>query len=148
MRTVVLGAMLALLAGCATSSEITKDDPLDLFSGGRMQGPSLQKAIAEAAKHPLGSQRNPIRVNMPPGQREYLSRLRCSDGKPPLFERVGNFGAGVFGSIIDGYRVVCPTGQPRESLIFMDMYHPTHTETQAPPGFTIVSPDAPRGQAV
>ncbi|MGE3143912.1 MAG: hypothetical protein AB7L65_11380 [Hyphomonadaceae bacterium] len=98
----------------------------------------LPRLIEEASRHPLGSQQNPVRVNMPPGERAYLNRLRCSDGSAPGYIRVGNGGPGVFGSIVDIYDVRCSNGEPRESQIWMDMYHPTHDETAAPPGFTIV----------
>ena len=30
----------------------------------------------------LGSKTNPVRCSGPPGERVYLNRLRCSDGKP------------------------------------------------------------------
>ena len=86
----------------------------------------------------LGSQQNPIRVNMPAGERDYLSRLRCSDGSAPQFQRMGNAGVGVFGNIVDVYDVRCLNGTPARSEIWMDMYFPSYRETNAPPGFTIV----------
>lgn len=118
------------------------DEPLDfatfLMTGGRLPPGKLEAAIAAAADKPLGGKENPVRVNMPAGQQAYLRRLRCSNGRAPTFFRVGNFGPGVFGSIIDGYEVTCPGGgEPAKSLIFMDMYHPGHDETAAPPGFTL-----------
>ena len=112
-------------------------DLADLPGGGRFKGMQLEAAISKASIQPLGSKENPVRVSMPQGQQSYLRRLRCSDDKPPKFDRVGNFGPGVFGSIIDGYRVTCGgDAEPAESLIYMDMYHPDHVETAAPPGFT------------
>lgn len=126
---------LLLLGACATT---TPEDDLDLFSGGRASPAEVARRAKAAEKHPLGSQQNPIRVNMPAGQRAYLSRLRCSDGQPPVFFRTGNFGPGVYGSIIDGYDVKCTGASPAQSMIFMDMYHPDHDEKAAPPGFTIV----------
>lgn len=115
-------------------------DRLGLLGGGRFRGARLDAAIRKASAHPLGSKDNPVRVSMPLGQHAYLRRLRCSDGKAPRFERIGNFGPGVFGSIIDGYQVVCGGGaEPAESLIYMDMYHPDHDETAAPPGFTFTA---------
>jgi hypothetical protein len=111
----------------------------DLLSGGRADAASLPGLIAEAQLHPLGSRENPVRVNMPVGERAYLARLRCSDGAAPSFEREGSAGPGVFGSIVDIYDVRCRDAEPRESEIWMDMYHPEHRETAAPPEFTIVS---------
>ncbi len=88
----------------------------------------------------LGSQQNPVQVNMPPGERAYLSRLRCSDGAAPTFTRMGSSDGGGDGHILDVYAVRCAAGEPRESEIWMDMYHPTHNERRAPPGFTLVQP--------
>lgn len=106
-----------------------------LFGG--PEGAELEAMIEKAQEHPLGSQQNPVRADMPVGQRAYLNRLRCSDGNAPAYRRVGNFGVGVFGRIIDGYEVVCEGAEPEESMIFLDMYHPGHEETEAVSGFTI-----------
>ena len=111
-------------------------DLADLLGGGRIKGAALEAAIRKAAGYDLGSRENPVRVNMPKGQHAYLRRLRCADNAAPTFERIGSFGPGVFGSIIDGYRVLCAGGaEPGERTIYMDMYHPDHVETAAPPGF-------------
>lgn len=101
-------------------------------------GKKLKKLIAEAQAYPLGSARNPVRAEMPQGQRAYLARLRCSDGERPQFERIGSYGFGAYGQIVDGYRVVCDGSDPAEVTIIMDMYHPGHQENQAVPEFTIV----------
>jgi hypothetical protein len=84
----------------------------------------------------LGSNSNPIRCSGPRGEREYLNRLRCSDGKAPKFYRIGSFGKGPYGHILDGYSVKCADAD--EVTIFMDMYH-DHVETEAVPGFRIVN---------
>lgn len=132
-----LTAMLLAVAigGCAGAHS---DDDLFL-SGGRPPGTNVQRIAAEAARHPLGSEQNPVRTNMPAGERAYLARLRCSDGAAPTFQRMGSGGASPYGSIVDIYSVVCVNGEPRQSTIWMDMYHPQHNETGAPPGFTIVA---------
>ncbi|MGZ8421236.1 MAG: hypothetical protein ACXWU3_17385, partial [Allosphingosinicella sp.] len=88
---------------------------------------------------PLGSKQNPVRVEMPAGEQAYLARLRCGDGRAPQFERMGSFGAGVYGNILDGYIVDCGAAPPGKVEIFMDMYHRGHVETQPVPGFTIVA---------
>lgn len=113
-------------------------DFMELFGGRKAPaGKELEKLIEQAQAHPLGSKENPVRADMPGGQRAYLSRLRCADGGRPEFCRVGSFGAGVYGRIIDGYEVVCDGSEPAKSMIFMDMYHPGHREAAAVPGFTI-----------
>lgn len=83
----------------------------------------------------LGSEGNPVRCSGPPGERAYLSRLRCSDGKAPKFHRLGSYGAGPYGNILDGYNVKC---EEKDAVtVFMDMYH-KHVEKEPVPGFTIV----------
>jgi hypothetical protein len=89
----------------------------------------------------LGSKENPVRCNLPRGERAYLSRLRCSDGKAPAYHRLGSYGPGPYGNIIDGYSVKCEEKDP--VTVFMDMYH-DHVEKEPVPGFTIVN-DEPKG---
>ncbi|MBI1405513.1 MAG: hypothetical protein GC145_05250 [Caulobacter sp.] len=125
---------LLLLGACASTAP---SDGMELFSGGRVSSAEVARRARAAAAHPLGSEANPVRVNMPAGQQAYLRRLRCSDGRPPVFERSGNLGPGLYGSIVDAYDVRCPGASPARSVIIMDMYHPDHYETGAPPGFTI-----------
>lgn len=88
---------------------------------------------------PLGSPDNPVRCELLAGEIAYLERLRCPDGSVPMFHRIGSFGVGPHGNIMDGYRVRC---HPDEEgvVVFMDMYHPGHVETAPVPGFTIVDP--------
>lgn len=86
-----------------------------------------------------GSLENPIRADMPVGQRAYLARLRCADGGAPRFARLGNMGPGRDGHIIDGYQVACP-GEPSR-VVHMDMYHRGHVEVVAPEGFAIAPPE-------
>lgn len=137
MRSTILAIAAAILvSGCVSSPDPLSEE--SILSGGRAPAGRLERLITEADRHPLGSQQNPVRVNMPPGQRAYLSRLRCSDGAAPAFYRIGNGGPGVFGSIVDIYDVTCASGEPRRSQIWMDMYHPQHNETRAVPGFRIV----------
>lgn len=94
-----------------------------------------KSASAEKTSGPLGSEKNPVRCEAPRGERAYLSRLRCSDGKPPVFSRAGSFGVGPYGNILDVYRVKCEDAE--EARVFMDMYHQGHVEKEAVPGFTI-----------
>lgn len=128
-----IGLMLAMPGSGAAQDYDMFGDPLP-------SGAALEALIAEAQVHPLGAKENPVRAEMPQGQRAYLNRLRCQNDKRPSYERVGNYGTGVYGRIIDGYRVKCENSEPAESMIFMDMYHPGHQEAAAVPGFTIVRP--------
>ncbi|HEY0324397.1 MAG TPA: hypothetical protein VGC46_00280 [Allosphingosinicella sp.] len=142
-----LGAALLLAAFTSSSALALQpptsdkvDEALDALLAGESQvrGAELQRRIEAAAVHPLGSQENPVRAAMPPGQRAYLQRLRCSNGQAPAFNRIGNFGVGVYGNIVDGYRVLCRGATPAESVVYMDMYHNGHVEERPVPGFTIL----------
>lgn len=84
----------------------------------------------------LGTKTNPVRCDDPKGERQYLNRLRCPNGKPPKYSRIGSFGFGPYGNILDGYRVECEGRD--EAVVFMDMYHEGYVEKEAVPGFTIV----------
>ncbi len=83
----------------------------------------------------LGTLENPVRVNMPTGERAYLDRLRCADGSAPEYDRQGSGGPARDGHIVDFYEVTC-SGQ-RPVIVIMDMYH-NRTESLPVPGFTIV----------
>ncbi len=107
------------------------------FGAPMMKKKKLKKAIAAAEAHPLGSAKNPVRAEMPGGQRAYLSNLRCADGNAPTFQRRGNIGPGVYRTIVDLYDVDCGTAAPGKVEIIMDMYHPGHFETRPVEGFTI-----------
>lgn len=138
VKIAILAAAAAATLLASTGASAQEDDLAALLgSGGRVSGEALEARIAKAAEYPLGSRENPVRVNMPDGQRSYLRRLRCANGAPPDFSRSGSAGPGPFGSIVDAYSVTCRGSEPAQSVIFMDMYHPTHDETRAPPGFTM-----------
>jgi hypothetical protein len=106
---------------------------------GKAPHPDLTPAeIARMEKFPLGSAENPVRAAMPPGQRAYLMRLRCPEGKAPTFQRGGSAGISPYGSMMDVYEVVCDA--PPAHAIYMDMYHPGYVELRAVAGFSIESP--------
>jgi hypothetical protein len=108
-------------------------DLLEQFGIKLPKGKALAKMIADAAGQPLGTKENPVRAAGPQGQRDYLARLRCPDGRAPQFQRTFSAGIGPFGRIIDGYAVTC--GAERREL-FLDMYH-DHVENAPVPGYTI-----------
>lgn len=136
MRYLVTFAATLLISGCASGTAMPDDPFAEMFSG--VPAERADRIAAGLTGHPLGSEANPVRVNMPPGQRDYLSRLRCSDNRAPQFERIGSMGMGPYGQIVDGYDVQCPGSSPDKTTLYLDMYHPTYVETQAPPGFTLV----------
>lgn len=120
-------------AAAQTHPNGARDMMLEMGAPG-LRGAQLEAAIAEAEKHPLGSAENPVRENQPAGQRAYLRRLRCADGKPPEFNRVGNVGDGPYGYIVDLFKVTCAGQAPVD--VHIDMYH-DGPENRPVPGFTI-----------
>jgi hypothetical protein len=137
MRRLLIGlalcGALAAPAGAQERANQARDLMRELGEGG-LEGRELAQAIAKAERQPLGSQANPVRENMPAGEIAYLRRLRCKDGQAPAQERVGNVGPGVYGNIVDLYKVTCP-GAPATN-VYMDMYH-DGPENRPIPGFTI-----------
>lgn len=133
MRHVAVIALGLLAAACAATPE---PDPLGGLFG--VSAAQSNRVAPTLNAHPFGSAENPVRADMPPGQRAYLARLRCADDRAPQFRRVGSFGVGPYGGVIDGYEVLCPGSSPASSIIYIDMYHPDHRETRAPAGFKIV----------
>lgn len=133
MKRLMLGAIFAFGVVASASSAN------DLFSMGGLTGSKLEMAIKKAENDPLGSDKNPVRVNMPVGQQKYLSRLRCGNGEPPKFHRGGSTGPGPFGSIVDVYEVDCGEAAPGNVAVYLDMYHAKHKEDRPVPGFTITN---------
>src|SRR5688572_7977097 len=109
---------------------------LDMLGTG-ISDEELDSAVAEAAAHPLGTAKNPVRVGGPEGERAYIARLRCSDGSRPKVGQRGSAGIGAFGTIVDLYPIDCGAAAPGRFDLVMDMYHEEHKEQRAPAGFTI-----------
>ncbi len=140
---VMTGMAAALLVAGAAEAKPEVNDMARMMKSlgaGGMTGGKLEKAIAKAAQHPLGSEKNPVRADMPQGQRAYLARLRCGDGLAPEYHRAGNIGPGIYGYIVDNYQVTCKGAAPVSVII--DMYH-VHAEQQPVPGFAIAAEGAP-----
>jgi len=97
--------------------------------------PDQDPLIAAAARFPLGSPENPVRVGGPEGEVGYLQRLRCPDGASPRIGTRTEGGAGAFGSVVALYQLACAGAAP--VTLVMDMYHAEHREDRAPSGFTI-----------
>ena len=112
------------------------DQVLNMLGQG-VSDEELDRAVAEAAAHPLGTAKNPVRVGGPQGERGYIARLRCADGSRPKVGQRGSAGVGAFGTIVDLYPLDCGTAAPGRFELVMDMYHEEHKEQRAPAGFTI-----------
>jgi hypothetical protein len=133
----VFAAGVLMLAGCASSPDSGLEDML------MGQAPRKNLTAAELAKiasYPLGSSKNPVKVQGVEGEYVYLARLRCPENKPPVVEREGSAAdPSPYGSIMDIYEAACDASK---LIIFVDMYHPGYVEQAAVPGFTIVAPGA------
>ncbi len=136
--TVLLLAPALAAAAPAAAQEVNDAAGLMRSLGAGLSGGKLKKAIAKAEAKPLGSRDNPVRVDMPQGERAYLKRLRCGDGQAPAFDRAGSTGEGPYGYTLDLYTVTCAGAAPVE--IYMDMYH-RNDERRPVAGFT-VAPDS------
>ena len=136
MRILGLIFVSATLVGCATTTSADGDLFRDMFAP--VPAERLQTAMAAASAHPLGTEENPVRANMPEGQRAYLARLRCSNGSAPEFFRAGSVGEGPYGKIMDLYELRCAAGEPATASVYIDMYH-DHVEDRPVPGFSIAA---------
>ena len=143
MRSSFVPFVMVLTSGFASgcASQKADEDFLTQMLAGRAPKSQLSSTErAEVEKHPLGSEENPVLAQGPPGERAYLYRLRCPEGKPPIFERHGSAARmSPYGSIMDIYELACDA--PPARTIYMDMYHPDHVEKEAVSGFTIVGSD-------
>jgi hypothetical protein len=141
MKNLLLLSMIGILLSACSHQPTTSKTPVkdeDLASAlSSLFGAPLKPDMQEVEKHPLGSIKNPIRVSMPVGQRDYLSRLICENNEPvSAFSRGGSVGIGPYGSMLDVYTVVCDTDQGAvEHAVYMDMYHGNYIELRPAVGF-------------
>lgn len=98
----------------------------------------LERAIAAASAHPLGTGANPVRVGGPEGAQAYLARLRCANGAAPTIGERAPAGIGAYGTIVDSWPLDCGAAAPGKTGLVIDLYHDGHAEDRAPPGFAIV----------
>jgi hypothetical protein len=139
VKKICLVTMMAIAMAAFTGSHVRSANYSSLGrdqSGEQKDKGKEKEESAKKVSGALGTKTNPIRCEDPKGERQYLSRLRCTDGSRPAFSRIGSFGVGPYGNILDGYRVKCEGGD--EVTVFMDMYHEGYIEKEAVPGFAIV----------
>ena len=97
----------------------------------------LQRAIAAAAAHPLGTAENPVRVAGPEGTQAYLGRLKCADGSAPRIGARREGGVGAYGSLVELYPLDCGAAAPGKLDLRVDIYHQENVESRAPAGFRL-----------
>jgi len=134
--------LIALTSSIASAQQPPREEspaPRELLEaiGSGNSDAALEQAIAAAGTHPLGTLANPIRVAGPEGERAYLARLRCSDGRAPAIGARSAAGVGAYGSLVDAWPVDCGAAAPGRVSLVLDKYHEEHPESGAPAGFTI-----------
>jgi hypothetical protein len=143
MRALFFVSMAILAAAPAAAQKIgaRTGAPEQLFAGigEGVSDAALERAIAEASAHPLGTLANPVRVGGPDGARAYLARLRCSDGSTPQAGAGSDGGVGAYGSVVSRYTLNCGRTAPGRAELMVDIYHEERAETRAPAGFTIAA---------
>ncbi len=142
MRSLVLPLAAALTASAASAQQpprVESPAPRELVEaiGSGNSDAAIQQAIAAANAHPLGTLGNPIRVGGPEGERAYLARLRCSDGRAPGIGAKAAAGIGTYGSVVDAYPLDCGAAAPGKVSLILDKYHEGNEEQRAPAGFQI-----------
>ena len=139
MYRVLLAAALTASAASAQPPREESPAPRALLEGigSGNSDAALEQAIAAAGAHPLGTLENPIRVAGPEGERAYLARLRCADGRAPAIGTKTAAGVGAYGSLVDAWPVDCGAAAPGKVSLVLDKYHEEHPEQAAPTGFTI-----------
>jgi hypothetical protein len=105
--------------------------------GGGSSDAEIARAEAAAAAFPLGSLQNPVRVGGPDGERAYVARLRCADGKAPSLGASRAAGVDAFGSVAQLVSLDCGAAAPGRTEIAVDRYFEEHREERAPAGFTL-----------
>jgi hypothetical protein len=139
MRFVLLAALLLAAPASAQAPRQQSPAPRELLAevGSGNTDAALAAAIAAAEAHPLGTLANPIRVAGPEGERAYLARLRCADGRAPAIGARASAGIGAYGSVVDSYALDCGAAAPGKVSLVMDKYHEENPESRAPAGFRI-----------
>jgi hypothetical protein len=138
----ILSMTLAALAAAAAPQRPLREQspvPKDILAaaGSGNSDEEIERAIAAANAHPLGTAANPIRVGGPEGARAYLATLRCADGKSPRIGAAREGGVGAFGSVLQLYPIDCGGAAPGRLELNVDHYQEEHSESRAPAGFSV-----------
>ena len=135
----VLAVAAVAASAAAKPPRLESPAPRDILAlvGSGNTDAELERAIAAAGAHPLGSAENPIRVAGPEGSRSYMQRLRCADGSAPKVGMKEEGGVGGYGSVLALYPLDCGAAAPGKVDLRVDIYHEEHVETRAPAGFSL-----------
>ena len=138
----IFSMTLAALAAAAAPQRPPREQspvPRDILAGAGAGNTDeeLERAIAAADSHPLGTAANPIRAAGPEGARAYFGTLRCADGRAPKIGTTRDAGIGAFGSVLQLYPLDCGGAAPGRAELHVDLYHEEHPESRAPAGFRV-----------
>ena len=143
MRTALLFLLASgLIAAPASALKPPREEspaPLEILAdlGSGNTDAELQRAIAAANAHPLGTSANPIRVAGPEGALAYVGRLKCADGSAAKVGTRRDGGVGAYGSLVQLFPIDCGSTAPGRVDLLVDIYHQENVETRAPAGFTL-----------
>lgn len=139
MKTLLLTAALIATPAAAQPPRQQSPAPRDVLAavGQGNTDAALAEAIAQAGAHPLGTLANPIRVAGPEGERAYLARLLCADGRAPAIGPAAPAGVGAYGSLVEAHPLDCGAAAPGKVSLVVDRYHEENPETRAPAGFQV-----------
>jgi hypothetical protein len=141
MRILPLLAAAALLAAPATAQKLgaRTSSPDQVLGQEAALDPmaEAEQIAAAAAAHPLGTEKNPVRVGGPEGARAYIGKLRCADGSHPKVGARSSGGIGAYGTLTERYPLDCGAAAPGRVALAFDFYHAEHVEARPAPGFAI-----------
>jgi len=141
-KSLILTMVVALLAAPVSAMKPPREEspaPRDILAdvGSGNSDIELQRSIAAANAHPLGSSANPIRVAGPEGAQAYVARLTCADGSAAKVGQRRDGGVGAYGSVVHLYPVDCGAAGPARVDLLIDIYHEENVETRPPAGFSL-----------
>ncbi|HEX8513893.1 MAG TPA: hypothetical protein VF688_12395 [Allosphingosinicella sp.] len=141
MRILPILAAAALLAAPAAAQKLgaRTSSPDQVLGQAAALDPmaEAEQIAAAAAAHPLGTEKNPVRVGGPEGARAYIARLRCGDGSSPQVGARSSGGVGAYGTLTERYPLDCGAAAPGRVALAFDFYHEEHVETRPAPGFAL-----------
>lgn len=141
MRKALILLAAAGLAGplSAKPPRAESPAPLEVLAevGAGNTDAELERSIAAAAAHPLGTATNPVRVAGPEGAQAYVARLRCADGSAAQVGARRDGGVGAHGSVVHLYPIDCGAAAPGRIDLLVDIYHEENVETRPPAGFRL-----------
>ena len=127
MRILPILAAAALLAAPAAAQKLgARTSSPDQVLGQAAELDPMAEAeqiAAAAAAHPLGAEKNPVRVGGPEGARAYIARLRCADGSSPQVGARSSGGVGAYGALTERYQIDCGAAAPGRVALAFDHLH-------------------------